>query len=73
MELVPAWLIALSVLVNRLTCGPEGYSLCARFYEGAMGGSVFHKCMVWVSDKVFFWEPHHCRISYLLRRKTNET
>lgn len=71
MERIPAWLITLSLLVNKLTCGPEGYTLCARFYAGGKRGNKFHIFMVVVSDKIFFWDPDHCRKSYQLRRKTN--
>lgn len=69
MENIPNWMICLSLKVNKLTGGKEGYSLCARFYEGRLEGKIFHTIMVKVSDSIFFFDPDHCRKSYLLRTR----
>ena len=66
---IPKWLVKLSVLVNHLTCGPKGYSLCTRFYEWRLEGSVVGKMLVKITDKLFFFDPQHCRKSWLRRQK----
>lgn len=68
----PGWLINLGVHVNNRTGGPEGYSLCARFWEGRLNGSSVHTALVWATDKLFFFDPCHCRKAWLLRTKGSQ-
>lgn len=68
--MIPAWLVSLSVLANTLTCGPEGYSLCARFYENKLRRFDPWWCfVVRCTDLIFWWDDQHCRKAYQLRRK----
>lgn len=66
---IPNWLVSISVAVNNLTGGPKGYSLCARFWEGRLDGKPFHSLMVNISDRIFWFDPEHCRKAWLLRKK----
>lgn len=62
-------LIKLSQLLNTITCGPKGYSLCARFYENALdNGGVWWK-VVRLVDKLFWFDKNHCRKSWMRRNK----
>lgn len=66
---IPLWLIKLSLIANTITCGPTGYSLCARFYEGEMHGSPVHGHLRLMADTLFWWDPDHCRKAWLLRTR----
>lgn len=68
---IPPWLIKVSVCLNRWTCGPKGYSLCARFWEGRLNGHPFHTVMVTISNAILWRDPDHCRKAWLLRRNHN--
>lgn len=63
----PAWLIRLSVAVNNLSGGPQGYSLCARLWEGKLNGSRTCAVLVTVTDTLFSFDPQHCRKAWLQR------
>lgn len=70
---LPRFLIRTSELYNQLTCGPEGYSLCARFYKNKLAGRWHGRVMTRVSDTLFWFDPDHCRTAYLWRqRKMNK-
>jgi len=66
---IPKWLVTLSMAANKVLCGPCGYSLCARFWEGRIEGKRLHTALVWISDMIFWFDPQHCRKAWLLRRK----
>ncbi len=63
----PKWLIQLSIMMNHITCGPRGYSLCARFYEGRLDGKRVHRALHTVTDRFFWFDPQHCRKAWLER------
>lgn len=65
----PIWLIRVSIFLNTCTCGPKGYSLCARFWEGRLDGRPFHSAAVKVIDTLFWFDPGHCRKSWQLRSR----
>ena len=69
---IPQWLVNLSELCNKLTCGPKGYSLCARFYKNRLDGKWHGKLMVCVSDRIFWFDEGHCRTAYLWRQRKGE-
>jgi hypothetical protein len=60
---IPKCLISLSVFTNELFGGKEGYSLCATMYEKDK------KILVYITNKMFWFDPDHCRKAYLLRKK----
>jgi hypothetical protein len=64
---IPLWLIKLSIITNTITCGPTGYSLCARFYEREMEGCVVHAILRRLADRLFWWDENHCRKAWTLR------
>lgn len=61
------WLVRLSIAINNLTGGPQGYTLCARFWDGRLGGSSTYALLVWVADHIFWREPNHCHEAWLRR------
>ncbi len=65
--MIPAWLTHLSVQANALTGGPEGYTLCARFYEDRLNGSRTARVLVVVADTLFWFDKDHCRKAWLTR------
>lgn len=66
---IPKWAINLSMRANTLTCGPKGYSLCARFYKWYLEGSVLGFWLVLWVDNLFWFDPDHCRKAYHRRAK----
>lgn len=66
---IPLWLIKLSLIANTITCGPAGYSLCARFYEGEREGRVVHSILRRFADLLFWWDENHCRKAWALRSR----
>jgi hypothetical protein len=67
MRSIPDWLVRFSVFVNVSFGGAAGWSMCARFYKGRLDGSVIYTHLVSVTDKIFWFDPEHCRKAYLLR------
>lgn len=68
---IPRCLVKLSEIVNYLTCGPKNYSICARLYERKIKGCMTSDLLVYIIDKIFFFDKQHCRKSWLLKRKEN--
>lgn len=66
---IPNWLIKLSVIVNTMTCGPKGYSLCARFYKRKQEKKLFGHTLVVLANAIFFFDKDHCRKAFLLRER----
>lgn len=64
---IPTWLVAISININNLTGGPRGWSLCARFYAGRLEGYRVHRWLVAITDRLFWFDPQHCRKAWLLR------
>lgn len=62
-------MVPVSILLNNLTGGPRGWSLCARFYAGRLDGRWAHRAMVAVTDRLFWFDPQHCRRAYLTRHR----
>ncbi|WP_339863201.1 hypothetical protein [Paremcibacter congregatus] len=44
--------------------GAKDQTLSARSYEGALLGIWWCSVAVEIIDRIFFWEPHHCEVSY---------
>lgn len=63
----PKWLIQLSIWANSITCGPRGYSICARLWEGRIEGRPLHTVAAKVTDRLFWFDPDHCRKAWLYR------
>jgi hypothetical protein len=57
----------LSVHLNHLTCGPRGYSLCARAWAGRLAGKLLHTYIVWALDRLFWYDRHHCYKAFVKR------
>ncbi len=66
---IPASLTNLSVKVNALMGGQEGFSVCATLYHKKCNETLLGKAGVWIVDRLFFWDKQHCRKAYLLRNK----
>lgn len=65
----PKSLIWLSQVANKVSCGPKGYTLCARLYEKALNkGGCWWK-LVKLVDKIFWFDKSHCRKSWLRRKR----
>nr|DAU76346.1 MAG TPA: hypothetical protein [Caudoviricetes sp.] len=64
----PMWLITLSVWVSEAPGGPRGYSMCARFWEGRLNGNPVSTLLVSITDRLFWFDPGHCRKAWLLRK-----
>jgi hypothetical protein len=64
---IPKPLVYLSVHINNITGGPRGWSLCARFWEARLNGNPLAKATVAVTDRIFWFDPQHCRKAWLLR------
>jgi len=63
-----ARLTAASVWANSRTGGPEGFSLCARFWDDRLNGKPFATVIVAALDLAFSpWEQDHCRPAWLRR------
>lgn len=62
MEYIARIGIALSVLLNVVTGGASNQTFSARNYIWKMHGE---KNAVLVIDLIFFWQPDHCRNSWL--------
>jgi len=59
---LPNWIENTSGVINAVTFGPPGHSLCARAY-------VHYPWLAKMIDVLFFFDKQHCRKSYLRRRK----
>lgn len=71
MREIPAILVKSSYVLNTVTCGPSGYSLCARAYRNRLEiGGIWH-AVVRVIDAVFWFDPQHCRKAFLYRETNN--
>jgi len=55
-------LLAFSILVNTLLGGDTNQSFSARNW-GWKRSNRFH--IVWLIDKIFWWEPDHCQESWI--------
>lgn len=66
--MIPVWLQNLSVWANTRLGGMENASLCAQFWCNRLHrGGWFWKTVTWCVDKLFWFEPQHCRKAYLRR------
>lgn len=63
----PKCLSAVSIFVNNITCGPKGWSICARMWEARLRGNSCAKVACSLTDNLFFFDPQHCRRAWLLR------
>jgi hypothetical protein len=71
---LPLSLTKLSLIANSITCGPKGYSLCARWYEKGQKKGSFSYFYLIVSkgvDLLFWFDPQHSRKAYLLRKRSD--
>ena len=59
MMTIPGWLINISKAANIATFGPKHATLCARTYRNK------HHRLVKVIDCLFWFDPDHCRKSYI--------
>lgn len=66
---IPDWLVYLSVWISERTGGRPGYSLCARFYENRINHGGLWIGVIWVVDRLFWFDKQHCRMAWLLRVK----
>ena len=64
---IPKPLIKLSIFVNNKTGGPKGWSLCARTWQSRLDGNPHAKAACAVIDRIFWFDPSHCRKAWLLR------
>ena len=69
LQRVPEWLVVLSVHLNAFTGGPDGYSFCARIWEGQKRGNALSRILVVLTDRVFWWDPNHCRKAWMARKR----
>ena len=61
----PEWLIRLSIIVNTITFGPKGASICARLYDNERKGSKVSRWLRILTDKLFYFDPGHCKKAYV--------
>lgn len=54
---IPAPLVAISIFINNKTGGPQGWSLCARFWEARLNGDPLALAAVAVTDRIFWFDP----------------
>ena len=67
---LPAWMIRVSVGINEHTGGRKGYSLCAQLYANRLETSTpSSKFWVTAIDRIFWFDPEHCRKAWLCRNK----
>jgi hypothetical protein len=69
MRKYPKAMISTSKLLNKTTCGPEGFTMCARLWDRRLEGCEVSKVLVLVVDWVFETlcnDKHHCRKSWVL-------
>ena len=67
MTYLKAVLIAVDQLVNALLAGWPDESLSSRAWRWEKDGvRAWPRCLI---DKLFFWEPNHCRESYRSERE----
>ncbi len=64
----PKCLVIFSEALNTLTCGPRGYSLCARVYEAALMKGGWRWTVVKAVDKLFWFDKKHCYKSWRCRQ-----
>ena len=57
--------IALSVLLNVLLGGSSNQTFSARNYKWKIQGKYN---IVWLIDRIFWFDPHHCMVSYIYWR-----
>ena len=55
---------ALSILCNTLALGRSNETLCGRVYRLELSGSQTAALLRKGLDKVFFYEPEHCKMSH---------
>lgn len=68
--MIPKWLEDLSVWINKSLGGSEGMSLCGHFYKRRLEtNSWWWKLVVRTTDKLFWFDPQHCRKAYLRGKK----
>lgn len=53
--------IAFSVLLNVILGGPSNQTLSARMHQRKRDGKLHCTYLI---DKIFYWEPEHCLISW---------
>jgi len=55
---------ALDQLLNTILLGNTDQTLSARSYEGRITGIKWCKYSEKILNIIFFWEPHHCEVSF---------
>lgn len=56
--------IAITQFINALTGGSPDETFCSRMWRKKQEGSAFATGAVFVLDKIFFFDPGHCKDSY---------
>jgi len=70
MRNIPGWLINVGVVFNAMVLnGKSGQSMCARLYENKLSGKWYGHVLVKLTDTLFWFDPKHCRKSWLLWKK----
>ena len=69
MREIHAILVRSSEVLNTVTCGPRGYSLCARAYRNQLKYGGVWSGIVKIIDYAFWFDPQHCRKAYLYREE----
>lgn len=57
MRNIPPWLVQLSVKANEVTCGPSGWTVCARCYASRAQGKRRGYIAVAIIDRIFWFDP----------------
>lgn len=66
----PKPLTDVSIAINRITFGPKGWTVCARVYHRKCIKSCnVSKHIVTAIDTAFWFDPEHCRKSYMQRNR----
>ena len=61
--------IAADQLINAILGGRPSETLSVRAYRlGVLGGDAHWRRVVWVINKLFFWQRNHCRGAYAKER-----
>ncbi len=68
---VPVVLEHTSLILNRVIGGKKGWTVCATLYNRRLEGKVGGRTMVYIVDRLFFFDKQHCRKSFLRRVKSS--
>lgn len=64
--------VAFGQLLNALLAGDPDESLSARAYRTEQGGKRFGRVFRPLIDAIFFFDPHHCHLSYLAEQQRKQ-